>query len=150
MFTEADNLAITRTELDSVFFQQFEIGSGSAWGVATAENGKLFRVVNTTHSAYIHMVNMGTGKWSAIGETEIVPSDTPKVSNKNTVLVSDFGQKILISKNLFDDNMHDVWAEDVRQFALTLGPRICEGALKLVTSVKFLIGRITPSQALAF
>ena len=118
MFTEADNLAITRTELDSVFFQQFEIGGDGDWGVATAENGKLFRVVNTTHSAYIHQVNMGTGLWSAIGETEIVPSDTPKVANKNTVLVSDFGQKILISKVLFDDNMHDVWAEDVRQFAL--------------------------------
>jgi len=61
---------------------------------------------------------MGTGKWSAIGENETVPSDTPKAGYKNTVLVSDFGQKILISKNLFDDNMHDVWAEDVRQFAL--------------------------------
>jgi len=118
MFTEADNLAITRTELDSVFFQQFEIGAGGAWGVATAENGKLFRKVPTTHSAYIHNVNMGTGKWKAIGETETVPSDTPKTGYKNTVLVSDFAEKILVSKNLFDDNMHDVWAEDVRQFAL--------------------------------
>jgi hypothetical protein len=61
---------------------------------------------------------MGTGKWSEIGETTTVPSDTPKTGYKNTVLVSDFAQKILISKNLFDDNMHDVWAEDVRQFAL--------------------------------
>jgi hypothetical protein len=108
MFTEADNLAITRTELDSVFFQQFETGAGGNWGVATAENGKLFRKVPTTHSAYIHQVNMGTGKWSAIGETETVPSDTPRVGYKNTVLVSDFAQKILISKNLFDDNMHKV------------------------------------------
>ena len=45
---------------------------------------------------------MGTGKWSAIGEVETVPSDTPKTGYKNTVLVSDFAQKILISKNLFD------------------------------------------------
>lgn len=117
MFTEADNLAITRTELDSVFFQEFET-EGTDWGHATAENGKLFRKVSTTHSAYIHQVNMGTGKWSAIGETETVPSDTPKAGYKNTVLVSDFAQKILISKNLFDDNMHDVWSEDVRQFAM--------------------------------
>jgi len=118
MFTEADNLAITRTELDSVFFQEFETAGAGAWGIATAENGKLFRKVPTTHSAYIHQVNMGTGKWSAIGETETVPSDTPKTGYKNTVLVSDFAQKIFISKNLFDDNMHDVWSEDVRQFAL--------------------------------
>jgi len=118
MFTEADNLAITRTELDAVFFQAFETPGTGAWGIATAENEKLFRKVTTTHSAYIHNVNMGTGEWSAIGETSIVPSDTPKTGYKNTVLVSDFAQKIMISKNLFDDNMHDVWAEDVRQFAL--------------------------------
>lgn len=118
MFTEADNLAIHRTEIDSVFFQTFEAPEMGAWGFATAENGKLFRKVPTTHSAYIHNVNMGTGMWSAIGETETVPSDTPKTGYKNTVLVSDFAQKILISKNLFDDNMHDVWAEDVREFAM--------------------------------
>ena len=118
MFTEADNLAITRTELDSVFFQVFENFGAGEWGYATAENGKLFRKITTTHSAYIHQVNMGTGLWSAIGEVETVPSDTPRAGYKNTVLVSDYGQKIEISKNLFDDNMHDVWAEDVRQFAL--------------------------------
>lgn len=61
---------------------------------------------------------MGTGKWSAIGETNAVPSDTPKTGYKNTVLVSDFAQKILISKNLFDDAMHDVWSADVKQFSL--------------------------------
>ena len=89
-----------------MFFQEFETAGSGAWGIATAENGKLFRTVPTTHSAYIHNVNMGTGKWSAIGETNVVPSDTPKTGYKNTVLVSDFAQKILISKNLFDDNMH--------------------------------------------
>lgn len=117
MFTEAENLAITRTALDSVFFQTFEAVDNSELGNITVENGKIFKVVSTTHSAYIHMVNMGTGLWSNISETETVPSDTPKVRNQNTVLVQDFAQKILISKNLFDDNMHDVWAEDVREFA---------------------------------
>lgn len=122
MFTEADNLAITRTELDSVFFQVFEAQDSTELGKITAENGKIFRKIPTTHSAYIHNVNMGSGLWSAIGETEVVPSDTPKTGYKNTVLVSDFAQKILISKNLFDDNMHNVWSEDVSEFALTLAP----------------------------
>ncbi len=117
MFTSEENLAITRTELDSVFFQEFESVDTTELGNITVENGKIFKVVTTTHSAYIHMVNMGTGLWSNIDETQTVPSDTPKVRNKNTVLVQDFAQKIEISKNLFDDNMHDVWAEDVREFA---------------------------------
>ena len=118
MFTEADNLAITRTELDSVFFQEFETAGAGAWGIATAENEKLFHPVPTTHSAYIHNVNMGTGKWSVIGEVETVPSDTPKTGYKNTVLVSDYAQKILISKNLFDDNMHKVISAVVSFFSM--------------------------------
>jgi hypothetical protein len=104
--------------LDSVFFQSFQDYGAGAWEFFSAENGNIFRKVPTTHSAYIHNVNMGSGLWSAIGETQIVPSDTPKTGYKNTVLVSDFAQKIDISKNLFDDNMHNVWSEDVREFAL--------------------------------
>lgn len=116
-FTEAENLAITRTQLDGVFFQTFEAVEDTGMGNITVENGAIFKVVNTTHSAYIHMVNMGTGLWSNISESQTVPSDTPKVRNQNTVLVQDFAQKIEISKNLFDDNMFNVWSEDVSEFA---------------------------------
>lgn len=105
MFTEAENLAITRTELDFVFFQEFEMDSPD-WGIATAENGKIFRLVNTTHSAYIGEVNAGTGLWDKIGEVETVPDDTPMVRNKFTVQVADFAKAIFISKNLFDDNIN--------------------------------------------
>lgn len=116
-FTEADNLAITRTELDEVFFQNLEMRD-SFPGTATAENGKLFRVVNTTHSAYIGEINKSSGLWSQIGETQDVPQATPRVANKYTIQVSDFGNAINISKDLFDDNMHDVWSEDVKRFAI--------------------------------
>lgn len=117
MFTEADNLAITRTELDEVFFQNLELRTAFP-GTATAENGKLFRVTNTTHSAYIGEINKSSGLWSQIGETQVMPEATPRVANKYTITVSDFGNSIDISKDLFDDNMHDVWATDVKNFAL--------------------------------
>jgi hypothetical protein len=104
MFTEADNLAITRTELDEVFFQNLELRTAFP-GTATAENGKLFKVTNTTHSAYIGEINKSSGLWSQIGETQVVPESTPRVANKYTITVSDFGNSINISKNLFDDNM---------------------------------------------
>ena len=117
-FTSADNLAITRTELDGVFFQSFEDSEGGAFGIATAENGKIFRKIPTTHSAYIHQVNKGSGLWKLTGETEVVSGSTPKTGYKNTVLVSDYTDKIDISKNLFDDNMHNVWSEDVKEFAV--------------------------------
>lgn len=116
MFTEAENLAITRTQLDSVFFQTFEAVDNDMLGNITVENGKIFKVVSTTHSAYIHMVNMGTGLWSNITETQSVPGDTPKVRNQNTVLVQDFAQKIEISKNLFDDNMKAMFSAVLNAF----------------------------------
>ncbi len=117
MFTEAQNFAIVQTELDTVFFQQFEYDSSTP-GIATAQTGVIFKPVTTEHAAYIGEINKATGLWNKIGETQTVPTSTPAVRNKYTVYVQDFADSIEISKDLFDDNMHGVWAEDVKQFAL--------------------------------
>jgi hypothetical protein len=117
MFLSQDNLAIVRTELDTVFFQNFEY-DGTSPGIATAENGKLFKKIPIDRAAYIGEVNQGSAKWRKIGEVSTVPVAQPRVRNKYTISVSDFADSIEISKNLFDDNMHGVWSEDVRQFAL--------------------------------
>lgn len=53
----------------------------------------------------------------SIGETATVPLSTPRVTNKQTTLIATFAQGIDISKQLFDDNMHGVWAKDVQDFA---------------------------------
>ncbi len=117
MFTEAQNFAIVQTELDTVFFQQFEYDSSTP-GIATANTGVIFKPVTTDHAAYIGEINKATGLWNKIGETQTVPTSNPAVRNKYTVYVQDFADSIEISKDLFDDNMHGVWAEDVKQFAL--------------------------------
>lgn len=116
MFTEAQNFAIVQTELDTVFFQSFEY-DGTNPGIATAQTGALFKPVTTDHAAYIGEINKGTGLWNVIGETQTVPTSTPSVRNKYTVLVKDFADSIELSKDLFDDNMHGVWSNDVREFA---------------------------------
>lgn len=117
MFTEAQNFAIVQTELDTVFFQNFEY-DGTTPGIATAQSGDLFKVVPTTHAAYIGEVNKGSSLWRITGETQTVAQSTPAVRNKYTVYVNDFTDSISLSKDLFDDNMHGVWSEDVKQFAL--------------------------------
>ena len=117
MFTEAQNFAIVQTELDTVFFQNFEYDSSTP-GIATAQTGAIFKQVTTDHAAYIGEVNKGTGLWNIIGETQTVPTSNPSVRNKYTVYVKDFADSIELSKDLFDDNMHGVWSEDVKQFAL--------------------------------
>ncbi len=117
MFTEAQNFAIVQTELDTVFFQQFEYDSSTP-GIATANTGVIFKPVTTEHAAYIGEINKPTGLWNKVSEVQTVPTSNPAVRNKYTIYVQDFADSIEISKDLFDDNMHGVWAEDVKQFAL--------------------------------
>jgi len=116
MFTEAQNASITKTALDEVFFQEFEYNNAFP-GIAQATTGDLFKVTNTTHSAYIGQVNKPVGLFSQIGETQAVPAGTPQVTNTYTISVLDFAQKIVLSKDLFDDNMFDVWQAEVRELA---------------------------------
>ena len=116
MFTEAQNFAIVQTELDTVFFQAFQYDASTP-GIATAQTATIFKPVTTEHAAYIGEINKNTTFWPQIGETQTVPTDTPAVRNKYTVYVGDYASSIEISKDLFDDNMHGVWAEDVKQFA---------------------------------
>jgi len=117
MFTEAQNFSIVQTELDKVFFQQFNLNETFP-GVARATTAEIFRPQETTHAAWIQSINKGSGLFPAIGETATVPLSTPHVTNKQTTQILTFAQGIDISKQLFDDNMHGVWAEDVKDFAI--------------------------------
>ena len=103
--------------MDTVFFQTFEYDSSTP-GIATANTGVIFKPLSTEHAAYIGEINKATGLWPVIGEVQTVPLTTPKVANKYTILIKDFASGIEISKDLYDDNMHGVWAADVRDFAL--------------------------------
>jgi hypothetical protein len=104
MFLESQNLAIVRTELDEVFFQNFDY-DGTDPGIATARTGNVFKPIATTHAQYIGEVNSNVGLWNAITEVQTVPVGTPKVTNKYTIAVADFAKAIPLSKNMFDDNM---------------------------------------------
>ena len=116
MFTEAQNLAITRTELDTVFAQNFAYDATDP-GIATANTGEIFKEQQITGSAWIGEVTDDTGLWPATGETQTVPTATPKVTNKYTISTVDYANSIEISKDLFDDNRHGVWANQVAKFA---------------------------------
>jgi len=104
MFTEAQNFAIVQTELDEVFYQQFDYDATTP-GIATARTAELFKPLETTHASNIAEVFKGSGLFPKIGETQTVPQSTPRVANKQTTLVSDFASGIEISKNLFDDKL---------------------------------------------
>lgn len=130
MFTEAQNFAIVQTELDTVFYQNFDYDTNFP-SIATARTGELFKPIETTHASYIEDVFKGSGLFPAIGEVQAVPLSTPKVTNKLTTLVKDFASGIEISKDLFDDNMHGVWSKAVSDFAMVARVTQDDNAFKL-------------------
>ena len=116
MFTEQQQLDIVRTALDGVFYQNFEYGQNP--GTATAETAELFKPRHTEHQAYIEEIFKGVSLYQNTGETQTVGVSIPKVANKLIVPVQDWTQSIPLSKNLFDDNLHGVWAKSVADMAL--------------------------------
>ena len=116
MFTEAQNFSLVQTELDEVFKQNYEASLPPSY--ATAMTAEIFKVTDTTHSAYIGTIHKGPGLFSKIGEVATVPSYTAKVANKWTVTISDFAQGIDISKDLFDDDIHGEWQNQVSELAI--------------------------------
>lgn len=118
MFNEAQNAAIVRTELDFVFFQEFEYDSTTDPGIATARSAELFKPQHTTHAAEVYEVFKGVGLYTQTAETGNVALDTPKVANKVFVNVLDWTKGVELSKDMFDDNMHGVWSRIVSEMAL--------------------------------
>ena len=116
MFTEQQNFSLVQTELDEVFRQNYEATTPPSY--ATAMTSDIFKVTDTTHAAYIGTNHKGPGLFSKIGEVSDVPSYQAKVGNKWTVTIADFAQGIEISKDLFDDDIHGEWANQVSDLAI--------------------------------
>lgn len=117
MITEQDNFAVVQTELDEIFSQYLAYDSTDP-RIATARTEAVFhQVPSFDRAAYIGEVNAAVGLFTPIGETAIVPEDTPKVRNKYTVYMQTFAKGISLSKQWFDDNLHNVWSKDVRDMA---------------------------------
>jgi phage major head subunit gpT-like protein len=115
-FTSAQNQALVQTELDEVFRQNYEATLPPQY--ATAMTGEIFKVTDTTHGAYIGSIHKGPGLFEKIGEVQGIPSYTAKIANKWTVTISDFGEGIEISKDLFDDDLHGEWESQVSELAI--------------------------------
>ncbi len=117
MFNEAQNLAIVRTELDDVFFQEFNYEDSNPV-MTTCKNDMIFRQETTDKAYDIEEVFRGVNLFPIITETQTVPTSTPKVANKITTQIKDFAESVELSKDLFDDNMFGVWSRVVKDLAL--------------------------------
>ena len=130
MFNEAQNLAIVRTELDSVFFQEFNYEDSNPI-MTTCKNALIFRQETTDKAYDIEQVYRGVNLFPIISETQTVPTSTPKVTNKITTAIKDFAESVELSKDLFDDNMFGVWSRTVTDLALKARVSMDQNAFKI-------------------
>ena len=101
MFNEQQNLAIVRTELDSVFYQEFNYEDANPV-MTNCKNASIFRQESTDRAFDIEEVYRGVNLFPIISETQTVPTSTPKVANKITTQIKDFAESVELSKDLFD------------------------------------------------
>ena len=108
---------VVKTALDKVFYQSFngEIHPG----YVSAESSSVFNQDTVDNSAVITEVFKGTGLWGFKAESADVPTASAKVGNTQTFTVTEYAQSIDISKNFFDDNMHGVYENMVRDMGIT-------------------------------
>ncbi len=130
MFNEAQNLAIVRTELDSVFFQEFNYEDSNPV-MTNCRNAMIFRQETTDKAFDIEEVLRGVNLYSVITESQTVPQSIPRVANKITTQVKDFAMGVDLSKDMFDDNMHGVWARIVQDMALKARVSADQNAFKI-------------------
>lgn len=130
MFNEAQQLAIVRTELDSVFYQEFNYEDSNPV-MTTARNPLIFRQETTDRAFDIVEIFKGVNLAPIITETQTVPTSTPRVVNKITTSIKDFAQSVELSKDLFDDNMHGVWAKTVEDLARKMRVTQDQNAFKI-------------------
>jgi phage major head subunit gpT-like protein len=109
------NPNIVKTALDLVFFPAFNAEMHP--GLVTAESSATFNQETTDRAAEIVEVFKGAGLWETRAEEQDVPQGQFKVGNNKTYTVTNYAQSLDISKNLFDDDQHNVINKAVTDMA---------------------------------
>jgi hypothetical protein len=113
-FNAGLNPNVVKTALDKVVFQSFDADPGPQ--VARASDPDVFHQSSADSAAVIMEVFKGVPLWSTRQEEQDVPQSTPRTGHQVTFNVLNYANSVDISKNLFDDDQHDVVSNMMREF----------------------------------
>lgn len=114
--TSALSPDVVITKLDAIFVQEYGYPVGP--GFATAQTPEIFKQVTIDNAAHIEEVlSGGGGFWDVKSEEQPVASASPRVANIATYYAVTYAKQLVISKEFFDDNMHNTYAAMVQKFA---------------------------------
>lgn len=108
------NPDVVKTELDDVFDQEWNASTHP--GYVDATSGSIFKQLSSDMAAEQEEVFKGVSLWDERDEEEVVGSENPLITNKQTFSMIEFAKKINIPKRFFDDNMHGSYEKMVRDF----------------------------------
>jgi len=111
------NPNLIKTRLDEVFMQEFQFENKP--GLATTSTSDIFKQNTIDRGAVIMETFKGVGYWDERAEEQDVASATPRSTNLVTFSVLNFAKSVDISKNLFDDDIHNTYEMMVRDMAET-------------------------------
>jgi phage major head subunit gpT-like protein len=115
-FNTALNPDVVQTLLDDVYMQEWNYKQHPGYADATSQI--VFKQETIDRNAIVEEVFKGVGLWEVFNEESDVPEDQPRITNKKTFTVVNYGKSIDIPKNFFDDNMHGSYEKMVRDFAM--------------------------------
>tara|TARA_R100001530_G_scaffold120491_1_gene87765 strand:+ start:676 stop:1614 length:939 start_codon:yes stop_codon:yes gene_type:complete len=130
-FTSGLNPNVVKTDLDDVFFQEYN--KESLMNYVTAASGSVFNQSTASNSAVQVETYGGITYWQDRDEEEDVHSSTPRITNKATYNVSAFADSVDIPKHFYDDNMHGSYEMMVRDFGEMARVTRDRNALKFFT-----------------
>lgn len=115
MASNALNPSVVRTELDEVFFMEWDKEMEPGYG--TVETPALFNQQTSNKAVEQRSVFVGTGYFEETGESQNIPSANSIIKDKVTYTHVKFSKGEEISKEFFDDDQHDDIDKIVRSLA---------------------------------
>lgn len=115
MSSNALNPSVVKTELDKVFYQEWD--SAQAPGLATVENEKIFKQQGSNKAVEQRSVFVGNGAWEETGEGQILPNANSLIKDKVNYTMVKFAKSEYITKEFFDDDQHNDIDKIVREMA---------------------------------
>lgn len=116
MLQSSNDYDLVRTELDGIFYQELN-NVDRIPGYCDVNTPELFHTKPFDKQAEILKTFAGVGLFEKTAETGQISLDTHSWGNKRVAQIEDFTKGEEISKNFFDDDQFESYAEIVRDIA---------------------------------
>lgn len=104
---------VVQTRLDNVLFSRYDREEQP--DVLSSRNPMFFKQMSIDRQARVYEEDSNVGGFKELAESAVMEDTNTRTANLTTRKVRDFHKTLYLSRNLFDDEQHDVISNRVRQ-----------------------------------